>query len=64
MVDQIINNFINENQELVDLLNKDPELAHKKYNEWLAIDIYPEYKTETKEIKFLLTLNNIAIESY
>lgn len=64
MVNHIIKNFMNENQELIDLFDTDPELAHKKYNEWLAIDIYPEYKRETKEIiEFLFTLNNNAINS-
>jgi death on curing protein len=63
-VKNIVANFMNENQELIDLFDTDPELAHKKYNEWLAIDIYPEYKRETKDIlEFLFTLNKNTINS-
>lgn len=64
MVNNILQNFVNEIQELLNLFETDTELANKKYNEWLAIDIYPEYKRDTKEIlEFLFKLNKNAIQS-
>lgn len=62
MVINISKNFMKENQDLIDLFNTDPEQAGKIYDEWLAIDIYPEYEKEREDIlQFLFNLNKVAI---
>ena len=50
----VISNIENELNNLEKLNKDNPEQALAKYNEYMAIDIYPEYKKDINEIKNFL----------
>jgi len=60
----VISKIEKELKDLQDLFKIDSKKAFAKYEEWMAIDIYPEYKKEINEVKKFLDeirLRNIRI---
>lgn len=50
-----------QNNRYSRLLEKDPSKAHKLFNYWLALDIYPEYRDQKDKIKDLYKTSNREI---
>jgi death-on-curing protein len=58
----IIKNFIEENKRFADLYKKDTQKANELVNEWLAIDVYPEYsRTAGQVMLFITDMNSDAL---
>jgi death-on-curing protein len=60
----VVSNIENELNDLQDLFKIDSKKAFAKYEEWMAIDIYPQYKKDINEVKKFLDeirLRNLRI---
>jgi hypothetical protein len=60
----VVSNIEKELNDLQDLFKIDSKKAFAKYEEWMAIDIYPQYKKDINEVKKFLDeirLRNLRI---